>query len=311
MNEEQITDIVPIEQGGALAPIDLFQGASGFEDVTPECRMVPFLKLAQGSTEQAKRGSTSEIKGLQLGQFFNLTSGAIYGDEIRVVLLKFYRSFAIYESRESDSKFLGTIEPEVFQKTVEPSAVREKSYWLDANGHRYVDNRNFILLNYDHLDDGPRIYSMASTGVAPSRKLLTLADAIKVRKPNPDYNPAIAGSPKEIVIKAPLWSNVWKLRASYFEASPNGYYQISDIERVGWVSKQYAPEIVELFSSFQQLDSTIIRGAEPTEPAEPAPQTKEAKVADRVFGPNSSSRPVPAKPASPAPKAGSDDEAVF
>ncbi len=156
---------------------------------------------------------------------------------------------------------------------------------MDANGHRYVDNRNFILLNYDHLDDGPMIYSMASTGVAPSRKLLTLADAIKVRKPNPDYNPAIAGSPRRSSSRRPLWSNVWKLRASYFEASPNGYYQISDIERVGWVSKQYAPEIVELFSSFQQLDGTIIRGAEPTEPAGPAPQTEEAKVADRVFGP--------------------------
>ena len=299
--DEETKDLALTGNGGALMEAGFFGGPTGFEQITPDCMMIPFLKIAQSSTDQAKPGSMSRIQGLEVGQFFNPTSRKVYGNKVRLVLLKFYRSFLIYDGETTDSKFLGSIDPDTYRRTIEPNVVRKKSYFLDSQGHRYVDSRNLIVLNFDAMDDGPMLFAMSSSGITPSRKLMTLADAIKVRRPDPN-DPG-----REVAVQAPLWSSVWELETAYFDNPMGSYYQVNNIERAGWLPMKYAAEVQKLFTNLQSVE---VKGLEPEEAAQEGTEaaTPAAEAAERVFG--RKPEPAPAKPA-PRPAAGSDDEQIF
>lgn len=220
------SDMDEIVQGGTME----FDGPSGFEGVDQDCTIIPFLKIAQPGTEEAKKGSSKQIKGLEAGNFFCPSTGKVYGDSVALVILRFYRQYIVYESREADAKFLTTILPEQF-KMIEKSCTRERSYYLDADGHRYVDTRNFVVFVHGHYEDGPMLLSMASTGIKPSQKLMTQATGIRA----PDGR------------QAPIWSSVWSLTTGYFDNPLGGYYQVGQVSRLGWVPKARTPMIVQSF----------------------------------------------------------------
>ena len=200
-------------------------GPTGFEGITNEDITIPFLKIAQSGTDEAKKGDPNKIEGLEVGQFFCPATRKVYGESIRLIILKFYRQYTIYESRESDAKFMGTMSPEQFKAGIEnaPGTIRERSYHLDAEGHRYVDTRNFIVLIAGHYNDGPMLMSLSSTGVAPSKKLMTMASSIRNEKGD----------------LMPIWTSVWELVTGYQTHEKGSYYQITKISRLGWVNGKY------------------------------------------------------------------------
>lgn len=269
MNDVQTTD----HRTAALAtledaPLDLFTGATGLESADADCYIIPFLKIAQASTEEAKRGSTSFLKGLDPGMFFSPSTRRIYGERMRLVVLKFYRTYVIYEGEDTKSKFLGTMDADTFRREVEPHTRRVKSYAVDQNGHRYVDTRNFIVLSYDNPMDGPMLLSLSSTGINPSRKLLTQAQNIKVR------------NREGRVVVAPTWWSVWELGLGYFDNPNGGYYQINSIDHLGGVPNDIA---------------TIFRGAFDEIQAQATPEMAPADVTeDRDVTPRQAPAPQPA-----------------
>lgn len=212
-----------------------FDGPSGFEGVDNECITIPFLKMAQSGTDEAKKGSPKQIKGLEPGMFFCPATRKVYGEEVNLVILRFYRQYVIYESASSDAKFLGTMSPETFKSHVEPYATRERSYHLDGDGHRYVDTRNFIVLIPGHYDDGPMLLSLSSTGISPSRKWLTQAQNVR------DSNGKVT----------PIWGNIWTLKTGYMDNDAGSYYQIAQIERLGFVASKHRPMVVAAFLDAQ------------------------------------------------------------
>jgi len=243
-----------------VAPIDFIGGTTGLEGVDRDCITLPFLKIAQDSSDQVKKNSSARIEGLEPGMFFCPATKKIYGPEFRGIILKFYRNFAVYDGEGMDSNFLGTITPAEFKNKIENAegSHRVKSYTLDVNGHRYVDTRNFVMLSLDALQDGPMLLGMASTNIKPSRTLLTQATAIKVVKDGES-------------IQAPIWASVWSLKAAYFENPPYSYYSISDTNRLGWIPKSMAADVKELFDSM--VEAHIESG-----PIEDEPKAEEPKA---------------------------------
>jgi hypothetical protein len=154
-NEEKQTDLVTKMFGGEVVTTEEmeFDGPSGFEGVDSECTTIPFLKIAQSATDEAKKGSPKYIPGLEPGMFFCPATRKVYGESVRLIILRFYRQYVIYESREPDSKFKGTMTPEQFKVEIEPDAVRERSYQMGSDGHRYVDTRNFIVMVAGSVND--------------------------------------------------------------------------------------------------------------------------------------------------------------
>jgi len=252
-----------------------FDGPSGFEGVDRDCTTIPFLKIAQGSTEQAKKGSTKKIDGLEPGMFFCPATNKVYGENANLIILRFYRQYIVYESREIDAHFLGSITPDEFDSDVLPTAVREKSYHVSPDGKRYVDTRNFIVLVAGALNDGPMLLSLSSTGISPSKKWLTQAQSVR------DKTGRVA----------PIWANVWSLHIGYEDNPQGSYYQISQIERMGYVTEAARHFVVSAFLDAQGINAADIQGVE-AKAEEPkvadgshkeGPKAEPAKNADEIF----------------------------
>ena len=235
--EKAQTELVAKMFGGEVAAVDEmeFDGPSGFDGVDNDCITIPFLKVAQAATDEAKKGSPKQIQGLEVGQFFCPATRKVYGENVRLIILRFYRQYVIYESREPDSRFMGTMTPEQFATAIEPTATRERSFHLDSEGHRYVDTRNFIVMVASALNDGPMLLSLSSTGIAPSKKWLTQAQNVR------------DGSGRV----APIWANVWEVSTGYMDNPQGSYYQISRISRLGYVHPDKKNLVVNAFLDAQ------------------------------------------------------------
>lgn len=254
---------------------ELFSGSSGFEGVDSECVQTPYLKLAQDSTDERKKQSPKYIQGLDAGMFFCPSSRKIYGDSFLAVPLRFYRAVSVYQGKGPDSKFKGIMDVAEFKRDIEPNGERDGSAFI-YKGLRYVDTRNFIVVPYDHMEDGPMLFTLSSTGITPSRKWISAAMSVKANKDG-------------TIVQAPLWSSVWKLSVGYFD-SPNGsYYQLSSTERLSWVDKKFAPALKSMFDDAQSMsimstveqdsDHAVTKQAEAVRPADIAEE-----AVKNVFG---------------------------
>jgi hypothetical protein len=217
-------------------------GPNGFEGVDADCVTIPFLKLAQPSTDEAKKGSQKYIPGLEQGMFFCPATRKVYGDNVKLIIIRFYRQYVIYSSKEIDADYVGTMLPEQFDAEIAPNATRERSFYLDRKGFRYVDTRNFIVMVAGRISDGPMLMSMSSTGIAPSKKWITMAQNVR--------------DPKNRI--APIWASVWNLNTAYFDNPQGGYYQVSIIDRLGWIHESARGVVKAAFDDAHRIDSSAI-----------------------------------------------------
>lgn len=208
-----------------------FDGPTGYEDVDHECVTIPFLKIAQASTAEAKERDSAYIPGLKPGMFFCPATRKVYGENVKLVMLRFYRQYSIYKSAETKSKFMGLMLPEQFKEIIEPKAKRERSYYLDSEGHRYVDTRNFIVMVAGALNDGLMLLSLSSTGIKPSKGWMTQATNIRA-----DDGRVV-----------PIWANVWSLETGYFDDPKGSYYQLSRVSRLGYIPVDKKAVIIPAF----------------------------------------------------------------
>jgi len=218
--------------GNEIAPAEYFDTQrTGFEGVDAASVIRPYITIAQGSSEMAKRGSPSYIDGLAPGMFYSPSTKLLIGEKLRCIVVKYYRNFVVYEGKDPTGKpthFLGTISSKEFDTNIAPTAVRDGGYNVGKDGRLYLDKRNFIILLADNPDAGLFILSLSSTGIQPAKKLITMAMNVRAVKEGRS-------------VQAPIWSNVWELGTNYIQNPKGGYYQITDINRLGWVSKQIAP----------------------------------------------------------------------
>lgn len=240
-----------------------FDGPTGLEGIDRDCVTIPFLKVAQSNHDQTKRGSPEEIRGLEPGMFFCPATRKVYGSEVNLIILRFYRQYIVYDGEGTDAKMIDAITPEAFVRDIEPYATRVKSYHM-KDGNRYVDTRNFIVMVAGALHDGAMLLSLSSTGISPSKKWLTQVGSV--------YAPN--GQP------APIWTSVWRL-ATAFQNNPQGsYYQITRVDRMGWITEKAKPIVVRAFLDAQGHNTADIKG-DGDMTAKPAPdQQMQADVAD-------------------------------
>lgn len=246
----------------------LFGGRTGFEGIDSECVQTPFLKLAQRATPEAAEGDTKYISGLKPGMFFCPTTRKVYGPSPKLIIVKFYRTYNVYEGEGPESKFKGQISVEEFKRDIEKSARRVKSYHM-LNGLRYVDARNFIVLVDNHKEDGPMLLTLSSTGVSPSRKWISSAMAISVNR-------------NGVIEKAPIWSSVWQMNVQFFQDPKGSYHQIASADRLGWVSD--APAVRSLFNDLADAQISVEEQAHEAPHAEATAQASPVENVGAVFG---------------------------
>lgn len=264
-----------------------FGGPTGREGLDESCLKLPFMKLAQVSSDQAKRGSAAFMPGLEAGMFFSPTFKKIYGPKVSVVVVKFYRSFTVYDGEGTKAKFLGQMTPAQFEREIEPSAKRKKSYFLDAQGHRYVDTRNFIVVPFDSPEDGPMILSLSSTATSASRDWCTMLDAVKIKRPD--------GSIEQM----PFWSTAWELGAVFTTYDEGDAFQFKSPDKLGWVGNGPKSKFFKLcFDQAQSYDvsklAPDVQSDAPSTQAGPdaAVNATKAAFANTGLAPEKDDRPV-------------------
>jgi hypothetical protein len=245
-------DIAPAYLGG-------YTGGTGFENISNECISFPFLRLAQTNTPQATNGSKDYLDGLSPGKYFNPTTGRIYHDAT-FIILGFFRNFSVWKGEPPDAKFVRSITPEDFTANYESrTRPNDKGKIVDADGNRYVDTRNFLVLSAEHPEDGILLYGMASTAIPPSKKWLAKASAIRVK--DADGN----------IAQAPMWARVWQLKPA-FQDKPNGkYWQVTDIADKGWIDPSLAASARVAFEEAQNYDKSRISAVDKA-PEEDTPE---------------------------------------
>jgi len=120
------------------------------------------------------------------------------------------------------------------------------------------------------------LMSMSSTGIAPSRKWLTMAQNHRSSDGR----------------QAPIWANVWTLETGYQDNEAGSYYQITKIDRLGYVTEAARAIVVPAFLDVQNLSSKEILGVD----AEA--KTPEMKSAEATHTASSPAPRAQAKPAS-------------
>jgi hypothetical protein len=206
---------------------DFLQGAqTGYEGVDSESLSIPFLKIAQPTTPQASEDDPSHIDGLKPGMFFNSVSGTVYGNELRVIFLGYYRCYTEWSGDQSNGQYAGQWTPEeVKAANLEQDGMELKT----ENGNRLVDTRNFFLMLPDHLEEGILLLSMQSTGITHAKRILSRAMAARL----PDGN------------QAPLFGKVWTLKTALNQNDFGRWYQIGQKSTTNMIDSGFSWEVSE------------------------------------------------------------------
>ncbi len=178
----------------ALYDADLLNMSDGTENLPPDARTFPFLKIAQEKTAQAiKPTSTapnpSYIAGLEFGNLFNSNSNRNYGSgPLRVIPVFCYDMYTIWGKNLGD--FKGNMLPSEFDAEVAAGkwALNEKRQYIQGSGEslqRGVFTRNFFLLLPDDVEAGLVLLSLSSIGLTQARKWLSNMDRIYLPEPAP------------------------------------------------------------------------------------------------------------------------------
>lgn len=163
----------------------------GFDSVDRESLSIPFLKIAQPMSP-----ITLDDKA-KAGEFYNSISGEVYGPKLRVVLLDYQRMYVEWEGEGANSRFAGSYTPEEFDAIKDNLRSEGPKFWTES-GNQIADTRYFVVYLPDHPDSGVMMFSLSSTGITHSRKILSMANAMTVD---------VGGEKK----KCPLWGKVWTL----------------------------------------------------------------------------------------------------
>lgn len=97
MAKHEKQDAMEVKKPAALAVPDYLKddvdARQGSEDVQQNDLLMPRLGLAQALSPQLKKTNEAYIPGLEVGDFFNTATSEIYGKEVTVVPVKYFKQF--------------------------------------------------------------------------------------------------------------------------------------------------------------------------------------------------------------------------
>ncbi len=200
----------------------------GLEAIGGEDVKRPFLKIAQTLSPECNENRPEYIEGLKPGQFFNSLTKFVYGKEIGVVVLDYESVWLEY--RPNRGGFAGIHKPHSFPVTGDPFTTGLKA----ANGNEITDSMVYYMLIENHMEDGPVVFSVSSTGLSHAKM----------------WNSLIINTRLESGKRAPLFAGVWKLSTMLNSNQSGDWYTIGQksltaIERVRFIEEDEWTQFIE------------------------------------------------------------------
>lgn len=231
-------------------------GPTGFENIGNESLPIPFLKLAQQGSPEAKAGP-DKLPGCEAGFFFNQAIKHVYGPTIKVCIVGYDATMEVWKGKYPEGKFVNSMPLRVFNQTLKAKTKwsQDESALLDEDGLIYKESHNFYLLPMDHPEHSVVLFSMKSTGVKAAKAFIARTRAIKTRDP--------AGN----IVQVPMYVRAWLFKSVFKSDKFGGHFELDYPEDLGWVSRDFKDlsqqayqetrEYLETNSSHVQYDDEV------------------------------------------------------
>jgi len=132
----------------------------GYEGLGAEDFIVPFLKILQKGSPVCDEANPNKIPGAKAGTFFNTLTKESYGKEITLIPLREVRLWLEWAPNMGGLK--GKHTPGSIPTV--GSAFGEEGL-RTLSGNSISETMNFICLIAGHIEDGPIVFSVSSTGL--------------------------------------------------------------------------------------------------------------------------------------------------
>lgn len=153
-------------------PLDFIDASSdtfdGFQDINAQTQAIPFLRILQGQTPFLdKKKPDTYINGAEEGMFFNTVTKTLYGAKITLIALNMARVFI--EWLPERGGFVGYHTPEHAELIVTEESKKQFGKWRTENGNVLQENYVYLVLVKGHENEGPMVFSLASTMITPAK----------------------------------------------------------------------------------------------------------------------------------------------
>jgi hypothetical protein len=187
-----------------------------------------WLRIAQSQTEAAVKGSDVYIPGLEPGMYFNTMTKRVYGNDVKVIVLKYFRSWT-EQTDDSPGKFVRVVEREEFDE-LKPTLEQDGSKWRGLpNGNVITETMNYMVALPDDPEAGFLRFGLSAGGFKAGKKWNTLIS----------------------MKRTPSYTQVWKLVAKFNKGEKGNYYTIGADgnfagEFAGWIDEKSLVSVREM-----------------------------------------------------------------
>jgi hypothetical protein len=235
-------------QGTAVGAVQMFNqlveeaGYTGHENVKATSIAIPFLRISQDLTKQAKEKNAEYIQGLKPGMLFNTASQKVFGEKAKVIVLDYFESFIEWKPKRGG--FVRSYTPQEFEAKKASCTVNEKGVYITKEGNEIQDTRNYFVMFPDAIQEGIALFPLTGTGISHSRKWMS--------KIENTFLPAEVGKGK-----APIYAAIWELELKDFTNDQGQWAQIGVQNKVGWVweNDETAKAVLEAVKVVKELRS--------------------------------------------------------
>lgn len=218
----------------------------GFDGMSAGDYAIPFLKILQVGNPECLEGDPSYVPGAKAGLFMNTLTRRLYGAEIDLIPLKYESVWLAWAPNRGGLK--GRYAPGSIEVTGS-----QFDGMKDADGNDVVENMIFYCLVAGHLEDGPVVFPLSSTGL----------------KHGKNWNSQIMLTRLDSGKRAPFFSSVWHLSLSLNKNDAGSWYQIgtktTNVERKRFITQEEYAEFVApnrqmLLADTHRVDYAQIEG---------------------------------------------------
>lgn len=170
------------------------QGPSGFENVRPEDKGVPFLSILQKGSPQVDPAHPEhqavKIENARAGDIFNSLSNAVVAafgrNPLQFIPCSFEKLYMEWKTRESGG---GMVKAHKSAEVLNECKRNERGQDVLPSGNIIVTTAYFYGLVVGEGESYPAVIGMSSTQLSKSRRWLNLMTAIKMDGPNGKFTP--------------------------------------------------------------------------------------------------------------------------
>lgn len=215
------------QKKAALAKTEFLDevAGQGFENMGAEDFQIPFLRILQALSPQVDEDSDEYVEGAKQGMFFNTVTSRLYGRTIEVIPLMYKKVWL--EWAPNRGGLVARHDPGSIE--VDKS---DFSKWKHGEND-VAEHHVFYVLCADHLDEGPMVFSLSSSGIKHARNWNTQLMLTKLP----------SGS------RAPFFSSVWRMETVKNQNDQGTWYQVGErktmIDRVRFITLDEFQQIVQ------------------------------------------------------------------